>query len=72
MLFYSEVTGTTIWYSAFLYNHADVSQRGTNKKKKKKEGEIKPVGTFETNNQNKSRQEKKKEKKMEKKGKTKR
>lgn len=40
------------------------------KKKKKKEGEIKPVGTFETNNQNKSRQEKKKEKKkMEKKGK---
>lgn len=42
------------------------------KKKKKKEGEIKPVGTFETNNQNKSRQEKKKEKKMEKKGKTKR
>lgn len=33
------------------------------KEKKKKEGEIKPVGTFETNNQNKSRQEKKKRKK---------
>lgn len=33
------------------------------KKKKKKEGEIKPVGTFETNNQNKSRQEKKRKKK---------
>ena len=29
-----------------------------NEKKKKKEGEIKPVGTFETNNQNKSRQKK--------------
>lgn len=57
VLFYSEVTGATIWYSAFLYNHADVSQRET-KKKKKKEGEIKPVGTFETNNQNKSRQKK--------------